>query len=355
MDLVNLFDYETAARDRLDRNAFDYYFHGANDEATLRENRSAFDRIPLRYRVLTGLPNRDLSTSVLGHPISLPVLTAPTAFHKLAHPDGEVATVTATGAAGTAMFLSTLSTVSMEDVVAAATGPVFFQLYIYKDRGLTRDLVTRAEVAGCSGIALTVDAPVFGKREPDIRNRFRLPDGIRIENTAPAGYGGFPADAEGSGLADYVVSLIDPSISWDDLAWLASTTSLPVMVKGVVRGDDAARSLDHGAAAVVVSNHGGRQLDTAPATIDALSDVAAAVGSRTEILLDGGVRRGTDVVKALARGAQAVLLGRPVLWGLAVNGAAGVSAVFAIIRDELDTAMALCGAGTIADVTADLL
>ncbi|MBT8165837.1 MAG: alpha-hydroxy-acid oxidizing protein [Acidimicrobiia bacterium] len=355
MDLVNLFDYEAVARERLDRNAFDYYFHGANDEVTLRENRAAFDRISLRYRVLAGLTDRDHSTSVLGHDISMPVLAAPTAFHKLAHPDGEIAAVSALGAARTAMILSSLSTVAMEDVVAAATGPVFFQLYIYKDRGLTDELVARAEAAGCAGIVLTVDAPVWGRREPDVRNRFSLPDGISIENAAPAGFGGFPEHGEGSGLAEYVASLFDPSIDWDDLEWLAGRTPLPVLIKGVARGDDAVRSLDHGAAAVVVSNHGGRQLDTAPATIDALPEVAAAMDGRGEILLDGGIRRGTDVVKALARGARAVLLGRPILWGLAVDGAAGVTGVLDIMRDELDTAMALCGVSSVGEIDSELL
>ncbi|MGI9609526.1 MAG: alpha-hydroxy acid oxidase [Acidimicrobiia bacterium] len=355
MDLVNLADYEMVARERLDRNAFDYYFHGANDEVTLRENRAAFDRIPLRYKVLAGLRDRDLSTSVLGHDIAMPVVAAPTAFHKLAHPDGEIATVTALGDSGTAMILSTLSTVAMEEVVTVATGPVFFQLYIYKDRGLTRDLVARAQAAGCSAVVLTVDAPVFGKREPDIRNRFHLPDGIQIENAAPAGYGGFPDGQDGSGLTSYVNSLMDPSIGWDDLEWLVSATSLPVVVKGIVRGDDAARSAQHGAAAVVVSNHGGRQLDTSPATIDALSEVVEAVDGRIEVLMDGGVRRGTDVVKALAKGARAVLLGRPILWGLAVDGSNGVSGVLDILRDELDTAMALCGVSSVGEITADLL
>ena len=350
-----MFDYEAAARERLDQNAFDYYFHGANDEVTLRENRAAFDRISLRYRVLAGLTDRDLSTSILGHEISMPVLAAPTAFHKLAHPDGEIATVTALGNAGTAMVLSTLSTVVMEDVVARAPGPVFFQLYIYKDRKLTQDLVARAEAAGCAAIALTVDAPLFGKREPDIRNRFQLPAGIQMENAAPAGYGEFPDGAEGSGLTAYVNSLIDPSIGWADLEWLVSVTSLPVIVKGVARGDDAARCVDHGAAAVVVSNHGGRQLDTSPATIDALPEVAEAIEGRIEVLMDGGVRRGTDVIKALARGARAVLLGRPILWGLSVDGGEGVSGVLEIIRDEIDTAMALCGASSVAEITADLL
>jgi 4-hydroxymandelate oxidase len=253
------------------------------------------------------------------------------------------------------MILSTLSTVAMEEVVAAATGPVFFQLYIYKDRGLTRDLVARAEAAGCSAIVLTVDAPVFGKREPDIRNRFQLPDGIQIENAAPAGYGGFPESHDGSGLTAYVNSLMDPSIGWDDLEWLVSATSLPVVVKGIVRGDDASRGVDHGAAAVVVSNHGGRQLDTSPATIDALPEVVEAVDGRIEVLMDGGVRRGIDVVKAIAMGARAVLLGRPILWGLAVDGSAGVTGVLDIMRDELNTAMALCGVSAIGEITSDLL
>jgi isopentenyl diphosphate isomerase/L-lactate dehydrogenase-like FMN-dependent dehydrogenase len=175
MDLVNLSDFEAAARDRLPSETFDYYFHGANDEVTLKDNRGAFNKIKLRFKVLAGLSDRDLSTSILGHDISMPLLAAPTAFHKLAHPEGELATVRGVGAAGTAMFLSTLSTVAMEEVVEAATGPVFFQLYIYKDRGLTEELVARAADAGCAGIALTVDAPIFGKREPDIRNRFQLP------------------------------------------------------------------------------------------------------------------------------------------------------------------------------------
>lgn len=196
---------------------------------------------------------------------------------------------------------------------------------------------------------------MFGKREPDIRNRFQLPAGLRIENAAPAGYGGFPESADGSGLTSYVFALIDSSISWDDLEWLISATSLPVLVKGVVRGDDAARCVDHGASAIVVSNHGGRQLDTSPATIDALPEVVEAVDGRIEVLLDGGVRRGTDVVKALAGGARAVLLGRPILWGLAVDGAAGVSGVLEIMRDEIDTAMALCGVSSIGEITSDLL
>lgn len=355
MDLINLFDYEAAAQAQLPPDAFDYYFHGAEDEVTLRDNREAFNRIKLHYNVLAEVEDRDLSTSIVGHEISMPIAAAPTAFHKLAHPEGELATVRGVGPSGTAMFLSTLSTIAMEDVVAAATGPVFFQLYIYKDRGLTEDLVNRAAAAGCAGIALTVDAPVFGKREPDIRNRFQLPAGVTIENAAPAGYGGFPESLDGSGLTDYVNNLMDPGISWADLEWLAGATDLPVLVKGVIRGDDAVRCVEHGAAAVVISNHGGRQLDTSPATIDVLPQIVEAVNGRIEVLLDGGIRRGTDVIKALARGARAALVGRPILWGLAVDGASGVQATLEILRAELDTAMALCGCSDIGDVTSDLL
>lgn len=355
MDLVNLSDFEAAAKERLPQQAFEYFFHGAEDEITLADNRQAFNRIKLRYKVLAGVQDRDLSTTVLGHRIAIPVAAAPTAFQKLAHPDGELAMVRGVGSAGTAMFLSTLSTIAMEEVVAAASGPVFFQLYIYKDRGLTQELVARAAAAGCAGIALTVDAPVFGKREPDIRNRFQLPADVRIENAAPAGHGGLPDSLEDSGLTLYINKLMDFTISWTDLEWLTGASPLPVIVKGIVRGDDAARCIDHGASAVVVSNHGGRQLDTSPATIDALPEVVEAVDNRIEVLVDGGIRRGTDVVKALARGARAVLLGRPLLWGLAVDGSEGVAAAFEVIREELDIAMALCGCSRIDEIGPDLL
>lgn len=353
--LISVADYERAARERLSQAAWDYYYHGAEDEITLRRNRRAFEDIELSFRVLAGVADRRLGTTLLGHEISLPVVAAPTAFHKLAHPEGEVATARGVGAAGTAMFLSTLSTVAMEDVVAAATGPVFFQLYIYRDRGLTRDLVARAEAAGCRAIALTVDAVVFGKREPDIRNRFQLPEGMRVENAVPAGYGHLAGSGPGSALTNYVNQLMDPAISWSDLEWLIGESSLPVIVKGVVRSDDAARCRDLGAAGVVVSNHGGRQLDTSPATIRVVAGIAETVGSELEVILDGGVRRGTDVVKALALGARAVLIGRPVLWGLAVGGAEGVTGVIEVLREELDLAMALCGCTDLDDVTPDLL
>jgi 4-hydroxymandelate oxidase len=358
MEPINVFDLEAIAREKLSREAYDYYASGAHDEVTLRENRAGYDRLTLAYRVLVDVSRRDLATTVLGQPVAMPILVAPTAFHRLAVPEGEVATVRAAGAAGTIMILSTLSNTPVEEVVAAASGPVWFQLYIYRDRRATEGLVARAEAAGCRALVVTVDAPLLGRRERDVRNRFRLPPGLSVANMLPEGYGGVPLAAGDSGLAAYVANLLDPAISWKDVAWLRSITRLPVLVKGIVRGDDAVRAAEEGAAGIVVSNHGGRQLDTAPATIDVLPEIADALsarGHRIEVLVDGGVRRGTDVVKALALGARAVLVGRAVLWGLAADGEAGVSYVLRLLKDELDLAMALAGAPTVADITRDLV
>jgi 4-hydroxymandelate oxidase len=232
---------------------------------------------------------------------------------------------------------------------------VWFQLYVYRDRGATEALVRRAEAAGARALVLTVDAPLLGRRERDVRNRFQLPPELSLCNLSNPELSKLPDCPSGSGLAGYFASLLDPALTWRDLAWLRSITRLPVVVKGVVRADDAARAAEHGASAVVVSNHGGRQLDTAPATIDALPAIADAVAGRCEVLLDGGVRRGTDVVKALALGARAVLVGRPILWGLAVDGAPGVARVLELLRAEVDLALALCGCPDVAQVTRDLV
>jgi 4-hydroxymandelate oxidase len=352
---INVADFEAIARERLPRAVYDYFASGAGDEVTLRANRAAFERIAVRYRVLVDVSRRELATVVLGARVSMPILIAPTAFHCLASPEGEVATARAAGAAGTVMVLSTLATRSVEEVAAAARGPLWFQLYVYKDRGATRDLVRRVEAAGARALVLTVDAPLLGRRERDVRNRFGLPPGLAVKNLAPAGLGDLPAAPGDSGLAAYFAAQLDPALTWADLEWLRSITALPIVVKGIVRGDDAARAVACGAAGVVVSNHGGRQLDGAPATIDALPEVADAIGGRAEVLLDGGVRRGTDVLKALARGARAVLVGRPILWGLASGGEAGARAVLELLRAELDLALALAGAPAVEHVGRDLL
>lgn len=352
---LSLRDWEAAAQARLDPMAWGYYASGARDQITLSENQAAFRRIPLHYKVMVDVSIRSTATTVLGTPVSTPILVAPTAFHRLAHPEGEIATARGASAADTVMVLSTLSNTDMEPVVAASDRPVWFQLYIYKDRGATRALVERAEAAGCEALVVTVDAPLLGTREQDVKNRFRLPDGLGVRNMQAAGYAAMDMPDMDSGLAEYVKRCLDQALTWADVDWLRSITKLPVLVKGIVRADDARRAADHGAQGVVVSNHGGRQLDTSPATISVLPAIADAVGDRVDVLLDGGIRRGTDVLKALAHGAKAVLIGRPILWGLAVDGAQGVTAVLAQLTGELDQAMALCGCPTIAEIGRDLV
>ncbi len=352
---LNVLELEALARATIEPSAWDYYASGANDELTLRRNRAAWEELCLHYRVLVDVSARDPSTTVLGHRVALPILAAPTAFHRLAHPDGELATARAVGDAGSAMILSSLSNTAVEDVVQATSAPVFFQLYVYRDRGATEALVRRVEAAGCRALVVTVDAPLLGRRERDVRNRFHLPPGFSVKNLQAAGYDAVDRQEGESGLAAYFADLLDPSLTWADIAWLRGLTDLPVVVKGIVRPDDARRARDAGAAGVVVSNHGGRQLDTSPATAEVLPRVADAVGGDLELLVDGGVRRGVDVIKALACGASAVLLGRPILWGLGAGGQAGVAQVFELLRAELDLAMALCGCASVADVTRDLV
>ena len=367
MHPLTLADLHALAAERLPRMAYDYYASGADEELTLQDNEYAWRRIRLRPRCLVDVGRRDLATTVLGQRVAYPVLVAPTAFQRMAHPDGETATARAAAAAGTVLTLSTLATSTLEEVAAAhdaarrhagrtADGGRWFQLYVYKDRGVTRALVERAEAAGYAALVLTVDAPFFGRRLRDMRNGFALPDGLTVANLAGYGRADRVDPARGdSGLAAYVASLFDPTLTWRDVEWLRATTRLPVLVKGVVRGDDAARAVDCGVAGVVVSNHGGRQLDTTLATADALREVVAAVAGRAEVLVDGGVRRGTDVLKALALGARAVLVGRPVLWGLAAGGEEGVARALAMLREELDLAMALAGVAAVGDVGGDLV
>lgn len=347
-------DLEGVARQRLTRSAYDYYAGGAYDELTLADNVAAFRRLRLTYRVLRDVSRRSLDTTLLGQPLRTPVVVAPTAFHRLADPEGEVATARAAREAGALMTLSTLSTRSLEDVCATGA-TVWFQLYVYRDRGATRALVERAEAAGARALVLTVDAVLWGKRERDVRNRFELPPGLAVENLVGTEMGALPPVAQGSGLGAYVAALFDTALSWADLDWLAGVSRLPVVVKGIVHPEDARLAVEHGAAAIWLSNHGGRQLDTAVATLDALPAVAAAVDGRREVILDGGVRRGSDVLKALALGARAVAVGRPVLWGLAAAGEAGVTHVLRQLDEELDVALGLCGCCTPAEAGPELV
>ena len=354
--MINLFDYEREAERLIEPSHWGYIAGGANDEVTLGANRAAFDRILIRYRTMVDVTTRDLRTTVLGAPVSMPVLVAPTAMQKLAHADGECATARAARNAGTLMITSTTATTRLRDVIAASPGPMWFQLYLYQDRSKSRALIEEAVKAGYTGVVLTVDAPMLGRRERDIRLGFTLPRHLTLENAEVAGMGVVPdANDDASGLMLHFRSLHDAAVTPKDIAWVREVSGLPVIVKGVVRGDDAMRAVEHGAAGIVVSNHGGRQLDTAIPAITALPEVVEAVAGRAEVYVDGGIRRGTDVLKAIALGAQAVMVGRPVLWGLAVGGEAGVRAVLDLLRQEVDLAMALAGARNVSEVTRDLV
>ena len=352
--LHTLASFHRAARASLSREAYDYFRGAADARHTVRRNRDAYRSLEIWPRVLVDVSQRTLATTVLGEAVTLPVLIAPTAYQRMAHPDGECATARAASAAGTLMVVSTLSTTSLEDVSASAPGPKWFQLYVHRDRALTESLIDRAVRANYRAIVLTVDAPLLGRRLADVRNRFALPPGLTMANFE-ASASARPADQRDSALANYVATRHDPSITWKDLAWLRDRAKLPLILKGIVRGDDARRAVDHGVDAIVVSNHGGRQLDGAPAGIDALETVVAAVGGRCEVYVDGGVRWGTDVFKALALGARAVLIGRPILWGLAVGGDVGAQRVLEILRDELSMAMALAGCADVRAIDASLV
>jgi isopentenyl diphosphate isomerase/L-lactate dehydrogenase-like FMN-dependent dehydrogenase len=336
---LNVWDFEALAAGRLDPGAFEFFAGGAGDEWTLRENVEAFRRWVLRPRVLVDVSEPSTATTVLGHEVAMPLLVAPVAFQRVAHADGEVGMARAARAAGTAMCLSTMATATPAEV--AATGVTrFFQLYVFRDEGMTRNLVEQARAEGFTVLVLTVDAPVLGRRERDFRTRFTLPADVSV---ASLGRGGMtPAET---------TELFSPAVSWKDVERFASWAGLPIVVKGVLTAEDALLACEHGAAGIVVSNHGGRQLDGVPATIDALPEVVEAVDGRVEVLVDGGVRRGADVVRALALGARAVLAGRAPLWGLAAGGEAGAQQVLELLREEIRLALQLVGCRTPADVT----
>ncbi|MFE0156624.1 alpha-hydroxy acid oxidase [Nonomuraea sp. NPDC059007] len=339
MEVFNLRDFEDMAREKLDPVFYDYFASGAQDEVTLAANEAAFRRLALVPRILRGHGPPQLAGRVLGCESSMPVLLAPTAFHRLAWPEGEAATARAAREAGVIMIAAMLSTITIEEI-AAAGGTLWFQLYIQPDLGFTKSLVRRAEAAGCRALVVTVDSPALGRNERGDRNDFHdLPPGI------------FCANMRGDGNVRQV--RLSPEISWRHVEWLCGETQLPVLLKGVLHPADAAQAVDCGVDGLIVSNHGGRQLDTTPATIDRLPVIADVVGGRVPLLLDGGVRRGTDVVKALALGASAVALGRPVLWGLAVGGADGVARVLSLLRGELENALTLCGADSPGALTKD--
>ncbi|GMQ08080.1 hypothetical protein CsSME_00051976 [Camellia sinensis var. sinensis] len=325
---VNVNEFQELARRALPKMYFDFYNGGAEDQHTLRENMEAFRRITFRPRVLVDVSRIDMSTTILGYPTSAPIMIAPTGLHKLAHPEGEVATARAAAACNTIMAMSFSADCTVEEVASSCNAIRFFQTYVYKRRDVTAVLVQRAERNGFKAIMLTVDTPRLGRREADIKNKMIAPQPKNLEGLLST-----EAD-NGSKLAAFAAETLDPSLCWKDIDWLRSVTSLPILVKGVLTAEDV------GVAGIVVSNHGARQLDYSPATITVLEEVVRAVGGKIPVLIDGGVRRGTDIFKALALGAQAVMIGRPVLYGLAAKGEYG-----------LELTMALSGCPAVKDIT----
>jgi isopentenyl diphosphate isomerase/L-lactate dehydrogenase-like FMN-dependent dehydrogenase len=329
---VNVWDYERLAEEKLDANAHAYFAGGAGDEVTLRDNLAAFERRKLRPRVLVDVSSVSTATTILGTDVALPILIAPLALQRMAHPEGELATARAAAAAGTIMCLSTAATARPGEVAAAAPGaPRWFQVYVFADRSQTEELIVEAIASAFSALVLTVDTPFLGRRERDIRVDFQIPEHLTV-------------------AGDIFGGRFDTTLSWRDVEWL-SGYGLPVVAKGILTAEDARLACEHGAAAVVVSNHGGRQLDGVSSSLDVLEEVVEAVGGRAEVLLDGGVRRGTDALKALALGARAVLIGRAVVWGLAAAGEEGVTDILRLLQREVELGLALLGCAAPADVS----
>ncbi|HET7235757.1 MAG TPA: alpha-hydroxy acid oxidase [Actinomycetota bacterium] len=325
--ILTVDDYEPLARERLPKDVYDYYAGGAGDEWSLAENRRTFDRWVIRPRMLTGAWPVDPSTEILGTKVEVPVFVAPWAYQRMAHPDGELATARAAGRAGTIMVVSSTAMDRVDEVAGAGEGAKWWQLYVYEDRGVTADMLRRVHAAGYAAICFTVDLPIVGLRHRDERSGFVMPIGLPVDDL-----------------------VFDPNITWDDLAWVREQAPLPILVKGILTAEDARIAVDRGADGIVVSNHGGRQLDSVHAGFTVLPEIVEAVGGRVPVIVDGGFRRGTDVFKALALGAAAVMVARPTCWGLAVAGEEGVANVLRILREEVENTMALAGTKTVADI-----
>ncbi len=349
-DVVSVADYERLARERVDTAAWAFLDGGAADEWTLRENAAAYQRLTLRTRVLEDLSGGNTAVALFGCRFDAPILLAPVAYHRLYDPDGEIATVVAASAMQTGVVVSTQATVSLEDIASQATTPLWFQLYIQPDRDFTADLVRRAEAAGYQALVLTVDAPVTGVRNREQRAGFALPPGLESVNLRGMRQPAMRPASNGQLLLGGPLLAAAPT--WQDVAWLRGLTKLPLLAKGIMTAEDAQRAVAAGFDGIIVSNHGGRTLDTQPATIDVLGEIASAVSDRVPVLCDGGIRRGSDVFKALALGAKAVLVGRPYMYGLAAAGAPGVAHVIRILRAELEVTMALTGCKDLAAIDA---
>lgn len=350
---VNLHEFEALARERLSEMAYEYAAGGVGDEVTLRRNREAWDALTLVPRLLRDVSAIDTRLELPGVSLAFPVLVAPTGYQRLFHPEGECEAARGVAAAGALYCVSSVSNTPLDVIAAASGGPKWYQLYVQRDRGWTLEMIRRAEAAGYLGLVFTADTPVLGARDRERRVSFAPPPGITMPNfpPLPGGYG-----AEQHHVPDSIYNpFLDPGMTWETVDWLCSASKLPVIVKGVLAPEDAVLAADHGAAAVIVSNHGGRLLDGAPATATALPRVADAVAGRIPLLVDGGIRRGSDVLKALALGARATLIGRPFVWGLAAGGADGVARVLRMLRLEFEAAMALAGARSLAEITRALL
>jgi 4-hydroxymandelate oxidase len=350
-DEGDLGDVAAAARAALPADVWGYLQGGSGAERTLRANRAAYDRVALRPRVLVDVAEISLRTSLFGVDWAVPFGVAPMAYHRLAHPDGEVASAAAAGAVGAAFVSSIFASRTFADMAAATAGPRWQQLYWLRDRDALADVVARAEESGAGALVLTVDAPRVASRPRDLGSAFALPDDVRAVNVDPAVMGStHAAEAGTSAIQRHSAERFDPSVTWTDLPWLRARTSLPLLLKGVLTEEDARLAVEHGVDGLVVSNHGGRQLDAALPSLAALPAVVDAVPASVPVLLDGGVRRGSDVFAALALGARAVLVGRPVLWGLAADGQAGVTAVLALLRDQLEECLMLAGRPSVQDL-----
>ncbi len=349
---INIYEFEALSNERLPKTESDFIAGGATDEITLRRTREVFDSIMLRPRMLVDISEMDLSTTVLGQRIEFPVMADPSGGHARAHPEGELATARVTGAMGTVMVLSSGSSYTLEDVAKAATGPVWWQQYLYGDRGLTMELADRAKDAGYSALCITLDSTVQAKRERNIRNNYSSPPS---PNYAHLELNEWQLWDVSSDAPRGVNALVDRKATWSDIEWLVERTSMPVVVKGVMTGEDGRRAAESGSRGIIVSNHGARQLDTTFASVEVVPEVVEAVEGRAEVYLDGGIRRGTDVLKALALGARAVLIGRPLFWGLAVDGEAGLQTVMGFLKDELAQSMGMCGRPTIDSIDTSLI
>lgn len=346
-DVVSLADYERYARARLPADIWAYIAGGGADGLTQQRNRDAFDKLTLSGRVLADMSSASTETNLFGIRLPFPVFLAPVAHQKLVHADGELATALGASALNVPLVLSTLASVSLEDVADVATAPLLFQLYMQQDRAATLTLVRRAEAAGYRALVVTVDAPVNGVRNIEQRAGFRFPGGVSPVNIAGMQQ---PVSRAGPGESPVFKGLLDRAPGWADLEWLRAETRLPTLIKGVMHPDDAERAISAGVDGIVVSNHGGRTLDTLPATIEVLPQVAHVVAGRVPVLMDGGVRRGTDVLKAIALGASAVLIGQPQLHAIAVAGPVGIVHMLTILRAELEVAMALTGCATVGSI-----